>query len=256
MQPVIAFNTANFVAYFSHHQFQLSKWGDQHKLTAERIDAAPFTDMCRAIRAAGFKAVEVWVALVEKCGTDAARGEQFKSILRDHNLTPIALAGTLNDTTVPVCRALGIPACAGGYWGSDHATVVRLSRETGIRFNYENHPEKSVTEIREKVNYGADGLAVAVDTGWLGTHHLDAPRTVRELGRLVRHVHLKDVAATGGHETVKLGTGCIDIPGVISELKRIGYDGALSWEDEPEPRNPMDIAGEMHEYIRTQWGRL
>jgi sugar phosphate isomerase/epimerase len=61
------------------------------------------------------------------------------------------------------------------------------------------------------------------------------------------------VAAPGGHHTVKLGTGCVNIPGVIRELKAIGYTGVLSWEDEPEDRNPFDIAVEMRMYLMKLW---
>ena len=98
-------------------------------------------------------------------------------------------------------------------------------------------------------------MAVAIDTGWLCTQGLEAPAAIRSLGRLIRHVHLKDVAQMGGHETVKLGTGVVDIPAVIHELKAIGYQGVLSWEDEPENRNPFEIASEMREYIQQQWSR-
>ncbi len=253
--PTVAFNMANLVAYFTDYRFQLKQWGQQHKLTAEKMNAEAWTDMCGQIRAAGYDAVEVWVALIERCGNDETLARTLRRILAEHGLRPLALGGTLNDATAKLCNQFGIPACCGGYWGSDHDTVVRLSRATGIAFNYENHPETSVQAIREQVRFGADGLAVAVDTGWLGSRGLDVPAAVRELGRLIRHVHVKDVAAPGSHETVRLGEGCVDIPGVLRELKAIGYDGPLSWEDEPEDRNPFDIAAEMREYILTQWGR-
>jgi sugar phosphate isomerase/epimerase len=126
-------------------------------------------------------------------------------------------------------------------------------RESGILYNYENHPETSVEAIRHQIEGGADGLAIALDTGWLGTQGINAPAAVRQLGRLIRHVHLKDVAARGAHDTVKLGTGIVDIPAVVRELRAIGYSGVLSWEDEPENRNPWDIAAEMRQYIHDLW---
>ena len=255
MSVRIAFNTANLVAHYSGYRFKLAEWGKQHQLAAERTGVAEWTDICQKIRACGYDAIEVWSALVERCEADATLADAFVEVMRDHQLTPVALAGTLNDKTATLCRRLGIPLVAGGYWGSDKATAARVMRETGILFNYENHPEPSVEAIRQQIDYGANGFAIAIDTGWLGTQRVDAPAAVRELGRLIRHVHVKDVKAPGGHETVRLGTGCVDIPGVLRELKAIGYTGVLSWEDEPEDRNPFEIAAEMRQYIEQQWAR-
>ena len=58
----------------------------------------------------------------------------------------------------------------------------------------------------------------------------------------MRHTHIKDVRAAGGHETVLLGEGVVDPGACIQALKGIGYKGWYSWEDEPEDRNPMDSA--------------
>jgi L-ribulose-5-phosphate 3-epimerase len=256
VQPVtIAFNTANLVGHFSNYKFELKNWGAQHKLASDSIDGPSLSEICRRIRAAGYDEIELWVALVEKCDTDPARAAEFNRIMFEHRLTPVMLGGTLSDMTARLCKLFRIHGTAGGYWGSDKATARRLMRETGIQFNYENHPEKSADEIRQQIDFGADGMAVALDTGWLGTSNLDGPKLVRELGRLIRHVHVKDVSTKGGHETCKLGTGVVDIPGVIRELKAIGYSGVLSWEDEPEDRNPFDIAAESREYIAREWSK-
>ena len=255
MKPIIAFNTANLVAHYSNYHFSMTDWGKEAAKVTAQTGVPEWTDICRKIRACGYDAIEVWIALVEKCATDEARAADFARIMKENHLAPIAMGASLNDTTATICKRFGIPAVCGGYWGADCATSVRVMRETGIHFNFENHPEKSVEEIRKQIGYGEDGLALAVDIGWLGTQGLNAPEAVRELGRLIRHVHLKDVHAPGKHETVALGTGCTDIPGVIRELKAIGYDGVLSWEDEPEDRNPFDIAAQMREYILREWSK-
>jgi len=125
----------------------------------------------------------------------------------------------------------------------------QLARASGVRFCFENHPEKSVEEILAKIGGGSDVVGVAVDTGWLGTQGVDAPAAIRVLGDKVRHVHLKDVKAAGAHETCVLGSGVVDIPEVVAALRDIGYDGWYSWEDEPEDRNPFDSAIANREYI-------
>lgn len=249
MKPIIAFNTANFVAWFSQFRFKLAEWGVQEKLTVAGTTPEVFDEMCRAIRAAGYRHVEIWKAHLEKCADDPERADRFAQILADHQLTPIAMAGTLSEVNARVCKRFNIPACCGGYWGTSREEVAKRARDTGIRFSFENHPEKSVDEIRQQIAYGADGLAACVDTGWLATQGLDVPPVIRALGRLVRHVHFKDIAAAGGHDCVPLGTGIVDFPGTVRELRAIGYEGPISWEDEPENRNPLETAAAAREYI-------
>jgi len=251
--PVIAFNTANLVARHTEWRFELKNWGEQHKLTVEKTDEAEWAKICAEIAAAGFRAIEVWVAHVDPANMTDARAKRYKTIMADNGLSPIGLAGTLNDDTARVCQQLRIPACNGGLWGSDLPTIQRLTRETPLAFNYENHPEKSVDEIVQKIAGGNEKIGVALDTGWLGTNNLDAPAAVRALGPLVHHVHVKDIATLGQHDTCPLGEGVVNIKGVIAALKSIGYTGVLSWEDEPEERNPMLIAKPMREWIEREW---
>ncbi len=70
----------------------------------------------------------------------------------------------------------------------------------------------------------------------------------------MRHVHVKDVAAAGGHKTVPLGKGVVNIPAVMQALRGMGYSGWYGWEDEPEDRNPLEIAAEMRGYIGAHLG--
>jgi sugar phosphate isomerase/epimerase len=252
MNYKIAFNTANLVARMTGWRFELKNWGEQHNKTVEQTDEKAWGEICKEIAAAGYRAVEIWVAHVDPAKMTDARAKTFKKILDDHGLQPIALAGTLTADNARVCQQLGIPTCNGGLWGTDLAGVRKTIQSTGVAYNFENHPEKSADEIREKIEGGKGGVGVALDTGWLGTQHVDAPAAIRSLDTLVKHVHLKDVKAVGGHETCPLGQGAVNIAGVIATLKAIGYAGWYSWEDEPEHRNPMLIAAEMRQWIETE----
>jgi L-ribulose-5-phosphate 3-epimerase len=246
----IAFNTANLVARVSGYEFKLSNWGAQAQKTVEMTDEMAFHDICREIKAAGYNAVELWEAHIDPSVMNAERARLWKEILDENGLQAIAYAGGVRPESIEVCKLLGIGIIAGGLRVSlEEAT--HLCRESGIFFNYENHPEKSVDEILNKIGGGNDVIGVAVDTGWLGTQGVDSPSAIRALGKAVRHVHLKDVKAAGGHETCVLGTGVVDIAGTVQALREIGYDGWYSWEDEPEDRNPFDSAIANREYIES-----
>jgi len=251
--PQIAFNTANLVARTTGYKFSLSNWMDQHEKTVAATDAREFNTLCSEIRDAGFSAIELWQAHADPKNFTPAKGKIWREILDSHDLTPIAYGGGLSRETAEICSWIGIPLIAGGGHPTDLDEARALCKEFGVRYGFENHPEKSSAAILSHIGGASDAyLGVAVDTGWLGTQGLDAPAIIRELGEAVFHVHLKDVAASGGHETVPLGQGVVNIEGVISALREIGYAGNYSWEDEPEDRDPFAIAAQMREWIEAR----
>jgi len=58
----------------------------------------------------------------------------------------------------------------------------------------------------------------------------DPAATVKRLGKLIRHVHLEDIAATRIHHHLIPGEGVIDFGATLSALKEIGYDGWVTIE--------------------------
>jgi sugar phosphate isomerase/epimerase len=250
--PRIAFNTANLVARATGYRYDGSRWGEQHEKTVAATTEQEWAVICGEIAQAGYTAVEVWLAHCDPRVTDERRAHALRRILDEHGLQPIGLAGALTEGSARVCEWMGMPCANGGLWGTTLADVRQITARTGLQFNYENHPEKTIQEIRDRIEGGSPEIGLCVDTGWLATQGIDAPSAIRALGPLVRHVHVKDVRARGGHETCPLGEGCADIRGVIAVLAEIGYSGWYSWEDEPEDRNPMEIARAMRELIARE----
>ncbi len=58
----------------------------------------------------------------------------------------------------------------------------------------------------------------------------DPAETVRRLGKLVRHVHLEDIAATRVHHHLIPGEGVIDFAATLRALQEIGYEGWVTIE--------------------------
>lgn len=252
----VAFNTANLVGRVSGYRFKLQEWGKQHALTVEKTDENAWRDICRQIAGAGYAAVEIWKAHADPSVMTAEKARAWLRILSEHHLTPIGYAGDYSADAVRVCEWLGIRSINGRLpAGATIDEFEKLARKSGVRFNFENHPEKSVAEILQPIHGGSEVIGVAVDTGWLGTQGVDAVQAIDLLGPLLRHVHLKDVRAAGGHQTCPLNTGVVGISRLITELKRRGYAGWYSWEDEPEERNPMDIAADARVWIEKELAR-
>ncbi|HEY5912221.1 MAG TPA: sugar phosphate isomerase/epimerase family protein [Verrucomicrobiae bacterium] len=248
----IAFNTANLVGRVSGYRYELSHWGEQHQKTIAATDEQAWDSICGDIAAAGYRAVEIWEAHAAPESLDSAKAATWRRILENHKLQAIGYGGSFRPETIRVCQWLGIPRINGGLRGQTPAQATVLCRESGVSFNLENHPEKSVEEILKPIAGGNESLGVCVDTGWLGTQGVDAPKTIETLAGLVRHTHIKDVQRAGGHQTCRLGQGVVNIPGVLNALRKIGYPGWYSWEDEPEDRNPLDLAAWTLDYLRKR----
>ncbi len=247
-----AFNTANLVARVSGYRYELSHWIDQHNKTIAATDEAAWRAICKEISAAGFKAVEVWEAHAAPESLDEAKARLWKRILDEHGLTAVAYAGGLRRETLRICQWLGIPHVDGGLRENTPEQATALCREHGIRFNIENHPEKSAGEILAKIGGGNDWLGVCIDMGCLGTQGVSGPAVIKACAPFVRHTHVKDVKAAGKHETCLLGEGTADVAGCLAALRDVKYGGWYSWEDEPEDRNPFDSAVRNREWIEKR----
>lgn len=251
--PRIAFHTANLVGRVTGYQFRLADWMDQHHATVALTDESSWRAICTEIAAAGFRAVEIWQAHADPSVMTAPRTRDYKKILADHGLIPVGYTGDITDETLFLCEELDIPALSGPLPpGTTIEDLNRMTRRTGIRFNLENHLQKTAAELLAQIKGGNDMVGLAVDTGWFATQGADVAREVQALGTRVRHVHVKDVRAAGRHETCPLGTGIAQLDQVFAALKRIGYTGCCAWEDEPEDRNPMLIAAESKRWIEAR----
>lgn len=246
----IAFNTANLVARFSDYRFRLNEWNEQVQKTLAAMNETEWARICAEVSAAGYHAIEIWVAHIDPLSMTDERAGIYRRILSDHGLEPIGLGGPLNRDTARVCQQLGMPSCNGRTGRVSIEEIRQLISDTGIHYYRENHPEKSVAELLAPIANGGPGIGLTIDTGWLATQGLDVPATIRALPpELVRIVHIKDVRAVGAHDTCPLGEGIVDFPGTFAALREINYAGWYSWEDEPEDRNPLEIAAAMREYI-------
>jgi L-ribulose-5-phosphate 3-epimerase len=214
-----------------------------HYATIEKTDAAEWQAICEEIAAAGFRAVEVWEAHASpERLTNRTLAMEWKKIMEGAGLKPVAYAGGLRPETLQICQWLEIPHVDGGLRGQTPEEATELCSAFEVGFNLENHPQKTTEEILEPIGGGNEWLGACVDVGWLGTQGASGPQVISELGELVRHTHVKDVAAVGGHATCLLGEGVVDPEACIQALRGVGYTGWYSWEDEPEDRNPMESA--------------
>jgi sugar phosphate isomerase/epimerase len=243
----IAFMTANYVA--RETGFAMHGWGHGDRTTNEAfapIETFPerFDALLADVAALGFDTVDVWGAHLGPDWTTGPHIESAVALLRRHGLSVATYAtwvGPSNvERTCVIARSLGTDLIGGGFSGEPEALAPVLEAH-GVRLAVENHPERTPAEVLAKIERGGPMFGTTVDTGWWGTQGYDAAQAIEELGEHVLHVHLKDVLAVGEpHETCRFGEGIVPIEECVRALERIGYEGTITVEHEPETFDPTE----------------
>ncbi|WP_084965557.1 sugar phosphate isomerase/epimerase family protein [Thermoactinospora rubra] len=266
----ISFMGANYVTRECGYRMPEEGWGQAHRRTSERFAplatfAERFGELAAEVAGHGFTAMDVWMAHLDPPWATDEHIAIATGLLREHGLTVPSLAGSVGATIedfARVCRVaagLGAPVVGGmaPVLAADRAGVLALLEEHDLVLGVENHPERTPEEYLAVLGDPHPRIGAALDTGWFGTHGFDAAEAIEAVADRLVHVHLKDVKAPGGHETVGFGQGCVPIRACVEALGRIGYGGAISIEHEPELGDPVPDVLASRELL-TQWmdGRI
>jgi sugar phosphate isomerase/epimerase len=260
----ISFMLANYVA--RPIGYNMDGWGQGSKATiahfaAAETFAARFDEYLQDVRSLGFDAVDMWTDILGPPVLTPGHIEDAKAVLREYNLKVLSYGGWFGSTPeefTSVCDlavALGAPVLGGStnMLEKDRAFVVRALKERGLRLGLENHPE-SVEQMLDRIGDGGEGtIGTTVDTGWYGTHAIDAADAIERLAPHVFLVHLKDVREVEQHNTCRYGDGVVPIERCVRVLQRMGYSGSISVEHEPEHYDPT---GEIADNLRMLRGWL
>ncbi len=257
----ISFISANYVGRALNYQGG-EDWGKLDAATIAAASAEHFRQIVRDVKGAGFTAIDIWTA---HCHWQRhAQGdypEAVKKICAEEGLKITSYAGGLNGEDQAVLEAafafmkrIGAPIFAGGIGGKDRKQIAdrveALCQKHGLRWGYENHPEKSIDEIIAKIDGGRAHVGIALDTGWCGTQGVDALAAAKAVRKKLQILHLKDVRAAGGHDTCALGEGIVPVEEVLRWLVGDGWDGTICIEHEPYDRDPMDEVKRSLERVR------
>jgi sugar phosphate isomerase/epimerase len=250
--PTIGFTTANYVARATG--WAMDGWAHGDRATQEQFRdletyAERFDDVISRIRALGFDTVDVWGAHL---GPEWATEEHVaaaRETLERNGVRVATFAAWLTPANVEraavLARGLGTSIVGAGFSGEPEELVPAL-REHGVRLAVENHPEKTPAEVLGTIERADGVFGTTVDTGWWGTQGFDPAQAIEELRDHLMHVHLKDVVRVGEpHDTCPWGEGVVDVEACVQALRRIGYDGALVIEHEPEDHDPSEEIREL-----------
>lgn len=151
------------------------------------------------------------------------------------------------DYAVRFARILGARNVSGDATGGTLRSIDERFTQEGLTFGIHNHwfPQKFAYESVDDVLRGLAGLSKTVgatlDVGQMAACGHDPVDAVRRLAHRLLVVHLKDVEAAGAEHNVLLGKGVANIPGVVNELKKIGFGGLVAIEYEKEGNSNADM---------------
>lgn len=94
-------------------------------------------------------------------------------------------------------------------------------------------------------------IGICIDIGHTTRDGKDPVFDILRYGSRIFDVHIKDVdGSTKEGKTLEIGRGIIDIPGVISALRRISFAGMCSLEFEKDMKDPLPGICESIGYFR------
>ena len=144
-------------------------------------------------------------------------------------------------------------AAMGDVLRRDLPGAVSVLRDHGVRFGYENHPEKSPQEVLGAHRRRRRTCSGRPSTPAGGRRRATTPfrRCATSTDRLF-HVHLKDVETPGTHVSCLHEAGCARIDACVDEARTTGYRGALTVEHEPFDRDPTGEVIRMRELLEAR----
>ncbi|MDR2863151.1 MAG: sugar phosphate isomerase/epimerase [Puniceicoccales bacterium] len=127
--------------------------------------------------------------------------------------------------------------------------IEKLAKEYDIRVGFHNHPRQpknakykvwDAQYVRDLVKDRDPRIGAAADVGHWATDNFNAVENLKILeGRLIS-IHAKDRPEVGPRARTKdvaLGTGALNFPAILDELKRQNFQGNISIEHESNWKN-------------------
>jgi sugar phosphate isomerase/epimerase len=191
--------------------------------------------------------------------------DQIKSVIskfRTGGINVYAVGVVYMKTEQEVDRAFGYAKTAGVkliVGAPDYALlpyVEKKVKEHDIRLAIHNHgPDNALfpnsMDIWNNIWDKDRRMGICIDIGHTKRDGKDPVSDILKYGSRIFDIHIKDVDGnTKEGKTVEIGRGIIDMPGVITALRRIGFSGMCSLEYEKDMKDPLAGIAESLGYFR------
>jgi sugar phosphate isomerase/epimerase len=135
-------------------------------------------------------------------------------------------------------------------------TLEKLAAEYDIKVCFHNHPKPTALWNPEKVWKAVEGrhqnIGICADIGHWATSGLDPLEVIRKVAPRVLAFHMKDRASIEKwtHDR-PFGTGIIDLPAILDEVRKHGFSGNVSIEYEHNWKTSLPELAQCAGYLRA-----
>jgi len=221
-------------------------------------------DSCNLRYVEGFPGQRIGGGIEGKMGPemDDATRTAVLNMLKAKNVKLVAFGVTgANDEAgwiklFDFCKAMGIQTITSEPNEKDIPLLSTLADKYKINVALHNHPNPShywnPDVVLNAIKGQSNRIGACADIGHWVRSGLDPVECLKKLEGHVLHSHMKDLheKGKGGHD-VHWGEGVSNIPGVIDELKRQHFSGAISAEYEYNwLTNSEDVAASVVNFRR------
>lgn len=138
------------------------------------------------------------------------------------------------------------------------AAVLPRANEKNVTVLIEPEPDLLIQTTCEFTafmsDFGMSGLGLNLDIGHLYCVGEDPIEKISQLKDLIGHFHLEDIPPDRSHQHIMLGSGGIDIPGVLKAIEGIDYQGFVTVELYPYENDAPAAARQAKAYLADVCG--
>lgn len=216
--------------------------------TLRDYDKEDFAAKLRKVRAAGYDGVEF-------AGFGGIPAEEMKAVLDSLQLAAMGshtkMEELLNnlDEVIAYNRTIGSSYIVIPYYemtSEEHVqTLIGLVKEIGPKVRavgmdllYHNHYHEFINEFGDKPILEmlkeattAEELNFEIDMFWTTHANRDPAAMMKQFGERCKTVHLKDMVSRESKEMTELGTGIVDISGIVAQAQASGYEWVVVEQD-------------------------
>ncbi len=138
------------------------------------------------------------------------------------------------------------------------AAVEKRALERGVRVLIEPEPGLLIENSAQFLSFfeelDPEAFGLNFDIGHFFCVGEDPSSLIGQLRAVTHHFHIEDIASSREHYHLMLGTGAIDITGVLSTIARMDYEGFVTVELYTYEEHPGRAAVEALQYL-DRWVR-
>jgi inosose dehydratase len=147
-----------------------------------------------------------------------------------------------------------------GMWGA-FKTAEKLAKKYGVRLGIHNHGGYdwlgNSTILDYVFRHTGESIGLCLDTAWAIDAKQNPIHMVEKFGSRITAVHIKDFVYSKSREPkdVVIGTGNLDLPGLVKALKKVKFAGPTIIEYEGDAANPVPAlkkcVNEYHKVLKS-----